>query len=403
MRLYLTEESHSVGGNGLVVLGRAEQELDRLVSLYRAAVQVIYLDPPFATGDTFTMRMPRGAGSVKIPLYADNLPKAEYLAFLRRVLEGCYELLSPTGSLYLHIDYRLHADMRLLLDDIFGEKHFLNEIVWSYKSGGRSTRHYPRKHDTILFYRKSAKVYFDIRDVGAVRGASRRNHMRRVVEPDGRVCYTIRSNGKLYKYYEDALVYPTDVWTDISHLQQRDRERLGYATQKPEALLRRIILASSREGDLVADLFSGSGTTAAVAAKTGRRFLALDASPVSLYTMRARLLSLDSQPNLMEAKPSELVLTFPQDLCEAEVDLQRVTVMGRPYVQVNSAILDGQNAPVVYAAVGVCEGSRFRALISNCAPKLPIKLQLPQEAGAVVHLVNGYGRQAFLSFDPVIS
>ncbi len=403
MRLYLTEEVHSVGGDGLICQGRSEQELDALLASFRSQVQLIYLDPPFATGDTFTMRMQRGQGSVKVPLYTDDLPKAEYLAFLRRVLEGCHQLLSPTGALYLHIDYRLHADMRHMLDEIFGEKNFLNEIVWSYKTGGRSVRYYPRKHDTILFYRKSPKVYFNICAVGSARGAARKNHMRRIVEPDGRVCYTIKSNGKLYKYYEDTPVYPTDVWTDIEHLQQRDKERLGYATQKPEALLRRIILASSKEGDLVMDLFSGSGTTAAVASKTGRRFVAVDASPVSLYTARQRLLSDNSQLDLMNAATAALCLRYPRDLCAADVDIQRMTIKGKPYVQVNHAILDGQPAPIVYAATGVCDGACFHAVMTNCAPKMPIKIQLPAEQGAALQLVNGYGRQVFLSVDPVIS
>lgn len=403
MRLYVTEEMHAVGGNGLVCLGRAEEELDRLLADYRSHVQLIYLDPPFTTGDTFSVKLKRGQGSVKIPLYADDMPRTEYLTFLRRILAACHELLAPSGSLYLHIDYRLHADMRLLLDEIFGESNFMNEIVWSYKTGGRSTRYYPRKHDTILFYRKSSKVYFDIRAVGVMRGAARRNHMRRVVEPDGRVCYTIKSNGKLYKYYEDTLVYPSDVWTDIEHLQQRDRERLGYATQKPEALLRRIILASSREGDLVADLFSGSGTTAAVAAKTHRRFLAVDASPVSLYTTRQRLLSVESQLDLLSTEPSELCFRFPQDLCEADVDMHCCNVHGKPFVQIDRAVLDGQNVPIVYAAAGACDGASFHPASSHCLPKMPIKMQLPAEQGAVIQLVNGYGRQVFLSVNSPIS
>ena len=143
--------------------------------------------------------------------------------------------------------------------------------------------------------------------------------MKRFVDESGRVCFSIRSGGKLYTYYEDSPVYPTDVWTDIDHLQQRDRERVGYATQKPEALLRRIVLASSRPGDLVMDLFSGSGTTAAVAAALGRRFVAADASPFALYTLRARLLRQSSTRSLLSGDHA-LRLCYPADDTPAEID-----------------------------------------------------------------------------------
>ena len=125
--------------------------------------------------------------------------------------------------------------------------------------------------------------------------------MKQQVDEEGRVYYSIRSGGKVYKYYEDSLVFPSDVWTDIEHLHQRDPERTGYSTQKPEALLKRIILASSQEGDIVADLFSGSGTTAAAAAKLGRRWIAADASPAALMTLRKRLLDCYSDTSMFAA------------------------------------------------------------------------------------------------------
>ena len=114
--------------------------------------------------------------------------------------------------------------------------------------------------------------------------------MKRFIDENGRICFSIRSGGKTYYYSEDTPVYPTDVWTDIEHLQQKDSERTGYSTQKPEALLRRIVLSSSRPGDIVADLFAGSGTTAAVARKEGRKYVAVDSSGFSLMTFRKRLL-----------------------------------------------------------------------------------------------------------------
>ena len=282
MRIRCTEELHQNGGPGRFIHARAENVLDQLIDEYGGTVQLIYLDPPFGTGDTFHLRLGKGKKSLKLLAFEDRLEEGAYLEWMRDILTACRKLLSDSGSLYLHIDYRMSAQLRLMLDDIFGKTNFMNEIIWSYKSGGRSTRHFPRKHDTILFYRKSAKVFFNISAVGMPRGPERRNHMKRFIDEDGRICFTIRSGGKLYTYYEDTPIYPTDVWSDIEHLQQRDKERVGYGTQKPEALLRRILLSSSRPGDLVMDLFSGSGTTAAAASKLGRRFVAVDASPFAL-------------------------------------------------------------------------------------------------------------------------
>ena len=397
MRLYCTEERHEAGGSGTFYLGKAEQLLDALKQEYANQIQLIYLDPPFSTGDTFTMRMKKGRGSVKIPLYTDNMSREEYLSWMRVILNACHALLHPTGSIYVHIDYRMHAQMRLLLDEIFGESNFMNDIVWSYRSGGRSMRYFPRKHDNILFYRKSRKVYFDIKSIGTARGAQRKNHMRRVVEPDGRICFTIRSNGKLYKYYEDTPIYPTDVWTDIEHLQQKDRERCGYATQKPEALLRRIVSASSREGDLVLDLFAGSGTTCAVASKLNRAFIGIDASPASLYTVRERLLSVSSEISLLDHASKQLTMHYPLELCDVQAEISVQKNREQSYALISSIQFEGPDAPIVYAATGVVVGECFHALKTNCSPKMPIKIQLPVVEGAVLQLVNGYGRQAFFS------
>lgn len=312
MRIRCTEELHENGGPGRFLLARAEDALAELIAAYEGAVTLIYLDPPFGTGDTFRLRLGKGRRQLALPAFDDRMDEASYLAWMRTVLTGCKRLLAPDGSLYLHIDYRMSAQLRLMLDDIFGRNNFMNEIVWCYKSGGRTTRRYSRKHDTILFYRRSARVYFNIAAVGEPRGPQRRNHMKRFVDEDGRVCFSIRSGGKLYTYYEDTPVYPTDVWTDIEHLQQRDRERVGYGTQKPEALLRRIILASSRPGDLVMDLFSGSGTTAAVAGALGRRFVTVDASPFAMYTLRGRLLAASSVRSLLTGDHA-LLLRYPAD------------------------------------------------------------------------------------------
>ena len=398
MRIYCKNEQHDIGGPGSFYLARSEKLLPKLIDEYKGKVQLIYLDPPFGTGDSFQRRSDNDEES-RIPLFRDDMPEAEYLKWMRTILTGCHTLLSPTGSLYLHIDWRMNAKLRLMLDDIFGQDNFMDEIVWSYRSGGRATRFYPRKHDTILFYRKSRRVYFNIAAVGQPRGPERRNHMKQFVDQDGRVGFSIRTNGKLYTYYEDDLIYPSDVWTDIEHLQQKDKERLGYATQKPEALLERIILASSREGDLVCDLFSGSGTTAAVAVKTGRRFLAVDASPLALITLRKRLLSLASRPTLLdEPEADDRVLTLHYHANRNKCDVS-YSVTDHA-VTIVEAQLNRRPSPLSYVAMGYVQEQVFYPIRTVTKPKLPVKLPLPVDVDRpVVQLVNAYGDQAFFTVD----
>ena len=223
--------------------------------------------------------------------------------------------------------------------------------------------------------------------------------MKQFVDQDGRVGFSIRSRGKLYTYYEDDLIYPTDVWTDIEHLQQKDRERMGYATQKPEALLERIILASSKEGDLVCDLFSGSGTTAAVAVKNRRRFLTADASPLALITLRKRLLSIASSPSLLDEPENAQrpwTLHFPASRCKSEVEL---TVEGKNVV-ITDAVLNRRPAPLAYAAIGQEREQVFYPSRTVTKARLPLKLPLPEgKERPVIQLVNAFGDQIFFTVD----
>lgn len=248
-----------------------------LLHAAKRRVQLCYIDPPFLTGRNF------GA-------YSDRFATDEdYYDMMRSVLQGIYEVLDPAGSIFVHIDDRVHARMRLMLDDLFGAANFRNEIIWTYQSGGRATRHFSRKHDTILFYAKSSESYFDAMQVSVPRKEARNNHMKRGIDPDGREYSTIRSAGKEYRYYDDEGVPPSDVWDDISHLQQRDPERTGYPTQKPLKLLDRIIRCASKPGDTVLDVFSGSGTTLEAAWRLEREFIGMDSAPASLSAVQKRL------------------------------------------------------------------------------------------------------------------
>jgi len=278
-------------------LGAAEALRQR----FQGEVDLIYLDPPFATEADFTLRAAPGQ---KGPVaYSDRwADRDSYLAFLRARLTLCHELLGRRGALYLHLDHRRVHHARLLLDEIFGEDRLVNEIIWHYRSGGRARGSFAFKHDTLLVYGKSRSTYFNGAAVALPRGPGG-NHMKRGADADGRAYRSIKSNGKEYRYYEDDGVPPDDVWSDISHLHQRDPERTGYPTQKPEKLLERVILASSPPGGLVADLFCGSGTTLAVAQRLGRRWVGCDVGAAAVATARGRLTALGAEFDELTLRP----------------------------------------------------------------------------------------------------
>ena len=270
------------------------------LSEYAGRVQCVYLDPPFFTGDNFFFRMrigekgwTEGTQTLTLPAYTDQWSEGRtpYLQLLRAALEKARDLLAPSGALFLHLDSRMGAHGRILCYQVLGENNFINEIIWAYQSGGRAKKHFSRKHDVILFYARSkAELFFDISRVSVPRKDNRSNHMRRTVDENGRPCRTIKAGGKLYTYYDDEPVAPDDVWTDVSHLQQKDPQRTGYDTQKPLALLNRIVRCCTRKGDIVADLFCGSGTTLVAAAENECRYLGVDLSAHAISVCRKRLL-----------------------------------------------------------------------------------------------------------------
>lgn len=407
MDITMRHELHEHGGPGVFYLGRAEDLSASLIDDYASSISLIYLDPPFATGDSFKMKLPLGKKTITVPAYTDSLKGEAYIDWFRSVLTCCKALLAPNGSIYVHLDYRMSAPVRILMDEVFGEKNFVNEIIWSYKSGGRSSRFYPRKHDNILFYKKSARFFFDIAAVSKPRGTARRNHMKRFVDDNGRVCYSIRSGGKTYVYSEDEPVYPTDVWTDIEHLQQRDRERVGYATQKPEKLLERIILASSKKGDIVMDLFSGSGTTAAVAQRLGRRFVVADASPFALYALRMRILGNTSESSLLpegKLEDNAFNVIYPAELQapgvpapQKEFCSVRFTINGsgpERSVRIDSASTDG-TTPTAYLSIGIERNGVYYPVACDHLPQFPASYRLPGDETPVLQIMDVMGRTIY--------
>jgi DNA modification methylase len=274
----------------------------------QGGLKLIYIDPPFDVGADFSMDIEIGEGDdtesfTKKPsvieeiAYRDTWGKGadSFVAMLYERLKLMYELLAEDGSIYVHCDYRVVAYIRLSLDEIFGKDSFRNEIIWHYQSGGRQENLFSRKHDTILFYSKSSKWTFNADAVGEIRGDKKRNNMKKGIDESGKIYFSIMSAGKEYRYYEDEKITPADVWVDISHIQQKDPQRLGYPTQKHEKLLERIIKASSNEGDLVADFFVGSGTTISVAEKLGRKWIGTDLGKFGIHTSRKRMVGVQRE------------------------------------------------------------------------------------------------------------
>lgn len=321
------EEQHGEGPTGEMRVGDVLELLPSLLEEYAGKVQLIYLDPPFGTGHRFSMRVrvgekewKTGSGTLVMQSYEDDLDVDEYLELMRQTIVASKKLLSDTGVIFVHVDYRMHARLRLLMDEIFGEQNFLNEIIWSYQTGGRARKFFSRKHDVILFYRRTKKYYFNLEAVPVNRLDARRNHMKRHVDPDGRVYRSIRSGGKIYTYYDDDPTFPGDVWDDVSHLQQKDPQRTGYETQKPIKLLERIILSGSAPGDLICDLFVGSGTALEAASETGRRFIGVDMNAFALQVTRRRLTGRSA--------------VFVAPPCQGEPEIEASVVPGIAYYDV---------------------------------------------------------------------
>jgi len=276
-----------------LILGDKSAILPALLPEFTGQINLIYIDPPFMTGRDFK-NLEQLAFSDK---WDNNLDT--YLQWLYETFVLLKLLLTSNGSLYVHLDWRVTHYAKVILDEVFGSNSrtdgpgFKNEIIWHYQSGGRAQKRYASKHDTILFYSNSDNYCFHGERVGELRGTKKRNHMKKCVDADGHTHWTIHSAGRLYTYGEDSHMTPTDVWSDISHLHQTDPERNGYATQKPAALLERIILASSEENDLVLDCFCGSGVTPAVAERLDRRWIACDQSELALKLTRDRMLTFE--------------------------------------------------------------------------------------------------------------
>ena len=278
----------------------------------RGKVDLIYIDPPFdSKADYRTKISLPGTDIQQKPTvieqfaYADTWEEGtiSYLKMMYPRLVLMKELLSESGSLYVHIDWHVGHYVKLLLDEIFGKDSLLNEIMWCYSIGGKGTRFFGRKHDVIFLYSKSSHYIFNGKDQLVATERKENSHMRLKVDEDGREYQekTDKKSGKVYRYYVDEGKIPNDYWTDIEQLNREDAERVGYATQKPERLLERIIAASSNKDSLVCDFFGGSGTTASVAERLGRRWITCDIGKPASLVMRKRFIDQEVKPFLYQS------------------------------------------------------------------------------------------------------
>lgn len=231
------------------------------------SIDLIYCDILYGTGKKFND-------------YQDLKPQKDIIEefYIPRIKE-MYRILKDTGSIYLHMDFRINHWVRFIMDDIFGYDNFQNEIIWSYKTGGSSKRRWNRKHDNILFYSKRKDFNFNLQKEKSYNRGLKPYHYKGIKEYQDEIGWYTVVNCK-------------DVW-DINSLGNCNNERVDYDTQKPKALLEKIITASSNENDVVADFFCGSGTTLVVAKELGRQYIGCDINPKAIEITNNRLLEIN--------------------------------------------------------------------------------------------------------------
>jgi DNA modification methylase len=253
---------------------------------FAGKINLIYIDPPFATGADFTLNikiegeeMMKEASAIEMKAYRDTWGQglASYLQMMYDRLVLMRDLLANTGTIYVHLDYRVVHYVKLMMDEIFGKDNLINEVIWAYRIQGISQRSWARKHQTLLFYAKDIENSF--------------------FEPQKERVYYEKpffspAQDEEGRYYRDVFI--RDVWDhdETKPMISGSKEYLNFPTQKPEGLIERVITSGSKKGDIIADFFSGSGTTLAVAEKLGRRWIGADLSKFAINLGRKRLLEI---------------------------------------------------------------------------------------------------------------
>ena len=316
MPLYEVESQEVVGKNPNHNLMLRGECLSACAYLKEKGMKVdlVYIDPPFASGadyakKVYIRRNPKVAEAIKQAeteidseelrnfeekMYGDVWDKERYLNWMYENLMAIKSVMSDTASIYVHLDWHIGHYVKILMDEIFGEDKFRNEIVWCYTGPTNQKNNFPRKHDLIFLYDKSEQYVFNSDSV--------RIGFKKSTKTGGKTSLAGKQNDSVLEELDKKGKIVEDWWIDIADLGKVHTQDVGYATQKPEALLERIIKASSNEGMLVADFFGGSGVTAAVANRLGRKFIHCDIGINSIETTRDRLRKAGAEFEVMEIK-----------------------------------------------------------------------------------------------------
>lgn len=372
-------KNHLVLGDNLAVMSA-------LLPEYEGCIDLIYADPPFFTNRRYPARVGRGEDSRRPQEWklAEGYPDHwedidDYLDMLYPRLALMYRLLAPAGTLYLHLDWHANAYARLLLDEIFGPERLLNEIVWVYHGPSPVRKSFNRKHDTILVYTKSEDYYFNV------------DAVRQPYDPSTVKTFASSPKAGFGKVPDLERGKVPEDWWYFPVVARLHNERTGYPTQKPEGLLERILLASSRPGDLVADFFCGSGTAALVAARLGRRFLASDVTWRAVHTTRARLVGQLKEPFRLLKVAGRKVDHFDIQLSDFKLNLAERTL----------SLETGAPVDLDYWEVDPAwDGEVFHSAAQAVRPRrkgtIPLSLELPAYSSGkalCARLVNAAGEQ----------
>ena len=375
--------------------------------------QFIYLDPPFFSGSNYSAEVQLASEKIKLKklkakVYKDTWQSGmeDFLTMLTQRLLLMKDLLSQEGSIVLHMDWHAVHYVKMIMDEIFGEKNFVNEIIWNYKSGGVSSRSFSKKHDTLLLYSKSKNYYF---------APQKEKSYNRGYKP-------YRFKG--VKEYKDengwyTMVNKRDVF-NLDMVGRTSSERTGYATQKPEKLIEILLESCTREGDLCGDFFMGSGTLPAVAHRMKRCFIACDNSPLSIATTRRRLYSQHADFRCMEtlqiskSHAAEIIANFQLEetvseelLCNVQLMTYQCDIDELPISAEDKNVLKKlqQSDPLLlvdyWCIDSNYDGIRFRAdnLIFREKTILPQEKQFLVKAGrlAAVKVYDVFGGSSILT------
>lgn len=297
------------GDNILVMQGLLAGDPTSGLESMRGKIDLIYIDPPFDSKADYRTKitLPNVNLSQKPTVieqfaYADTWKDGtvSYLKMIYPRLVLMRELLSEKGSIYVHIDWHVGHYVKILLDDIFGKEKFRNEIIWHYSTLGRPKDKFAQKHDQIFVYGKSDDAFFNTEEAKIPYSDDYIESHFRDIDDNGKKCRKRFDAGKWRTYYPDEGMIPNDVW-DIPYENSMSKERVSYATQKPVALMERIIKSSTIKGQLIADFFGGSGTTAVVAERLNRQWISSDIGKPSIMVQRKRLIDNEVKPFLYQS------------------------------------------------------------------------------------------------------